>query len=55
MEQKSEFTVVVAIIGSKIKGVDDMLAVFPTSQYLRGQRDALVNALEAFKQALKLP
>lgn len=42
---------VLAILGLKIQAIDIQLELFPESPYLNGQRDALVNTIEAFKKA----
>lgn len=50
-DQMIPLSAVLAILGLKIKAVDIQLSLFPESQYLNGQRDALVNTIEAFKKA----
>jgi hypothetical protein len=43
---------VLAVLGLKIEECDLGLKMFPQSDYLRGQRDALVNAMAAMRKAV---
>lgn len=36
-----------AILGTKIKAANDQIVLFPESRYLQGQKDALVNVIDA--------
>jgi hypothetical protein len=52
-EQQIALSAVLAILGLKIQAANLQLEIFPESPYLQGQKDALVNVIQAFQKAVK--